>query len=58
MGKEICLEMVKENGCVLKYVHSICGKTLFFHKVNLDSFIKFFQRKNLITECSKKYKRL
>jgi hypothetical protein len=51
-SKEIYLKIVKTNGMALKYVHSLCGKTLFFHKVNLDSFIKFFQRKNLITECS------
>jgi hypothetical protein len=37
-SKEICLEAVNNNGLVLKYVHSICRKTLFFHKVNLDSF--------------------
>jgi hypothetical protein len=38
INKKICLEAVKEDCEALNYVHSIWRKTLFFSKVNLDSF--------------------
>jgi hypothetical protein len=50
---DFCLKAVKKDGLTLQYVHTICGKTKFFHKVNLDSF-----NVNLwltLTECSRKF---